>query len=181
MDDIIYREFHNQIAQLTRLAAAQIQVSVKEATDSVDDLTESFTNIVQQDRALRSLVEQLPAEEGIKPLKDAIQVQSDGLGKNVRDSIIAFQFFDRLCQRLEHCISCLRDLSHLEQSDFEKHIEDISRLKEVIYQNYSMEEERILFNAAKDADNFDQTIELYEKNKSSHRNIKEEDDDVEFF
>ncbi len=46
-------EFQNKVAELTRLAAAQIRVTVTESGESVDDLTRAFTDIVDQDRSIQ--------------------------------------------------------------------------------------------------------------------------------
>ena len=102
MDNKTYQDFQTNIAELTRLAAAQIQVCMSEADVEVNQLTDSFTDIVNQDRRLRELIESLPENDEVLPIKQSISMQSTALGSNVRNSIIAFQFFDRMCQRLEH-------------------------------------------------------------------------------
>jgi len=179
MDKDYYSELHSRIAELTRIGAAQLLVSVAEADESVDSLTASFTEIVKQDRSLRALLEQLPDEPEIAPIKDALAAQASALGNNVRNSIIAFQFYDRLCQRLDHTTQCLRDLSVLEESDFEQHAEDIMKLRDSIYSKFTMEEERILYDAVLNNDDFEQAIEIYRAKRTAAN--EDDEDDIEFF
>ncbi len=177
MEDLSYKEFQQQIAELTRLAAAQIQVSMADADQSVNQLTDSFTEIVNQDRALRDLVQSLPEDPEIAPIKHAIASQSNAIGSNVRNSIIAFQFFDRLCQRLDHSIQCLRELSTIEETNFLQHMGEIERLKTVIYQSYTMEDERLLYDQILADNDFDQAVKTYLETKNS----QSDDDDIELF
>ena len=178
MEEDQYQEFQNQIALLTRLAAAQIQVSVTEADMEVNKLTESFTDIVEQDRGLRDLVDSLPDTPDMLGIKEAISSQTTALGANVQNAIVAFQFFDRMCQRLDHSIRCLKELSHLEQADHETKLTAIHGYKDIIYQSYTMEEERILFDAVLNRENFDEAIKSYIE---SREQSDDDDDDIEFF
>jgi hypothetical protein len=172
-----FQEFQNQITLLTRLAAAQIQVSVTEADREVNALTEAFTDIVEQDRALRDLVKELPENTELQGIKKSISEQTTALGSNVQNAIVAFQFFDRMCQRLEHSIQCLKELSDLELADVDSKISAISSIRENIYQSYSMEEERILFDAVLKRENFEDAIKVYRDSREQ----AEDEDDIEFF
>jgi len=104
-------KFQAKVAELTRLAAAQIRVTVTESGESVDDLTRAFTDIVDQDRSIRANIDQLPDSPEIIDIKQQISSLSAGISSNVRNAIIAFQFYDRLCQRLDHTSECLKNLS----------------------------------------------------------------------
>lgn len=180
MDDKTYQDFQANIAELTRLAAAQIQVCMSEADESVNQLTDSFTDIVNQDRRLRELIDSLPEDDEVLPIKQSISSQSSALGSNVRNSIIAFQFFDRMCQRLEHSIECLKELSSIEESNFSAHLGEIDRLKQSIYKSYTMEEERALYDELLSKSDFDQAIQDY-LNKRAAKLAEDDDDDIEFF
>ena len=180
MDNHSYSKFQQNIAELTRLAAAQIQVGISEADESVNQLTDSFTDIVNQDRMLRELVETLPEDSEVLPIKQSITSQSSALGANVRNSIIAFQFFDRMCQRLEHSIDCLKELSAIEESNFQQHIDEIERLKSKIYKSYTMEEERALYDEILTKSDFDQAINAYLV-KRNNKADEDDDDDIELF
>ena len=179
MDNKTYQDFQTNIAELTRLAAAQIQVCMSEVDVEVNQLTDSFTDIVNQDRRLRELIESLPENEEVLPIKQSISMQSTALGSNVRNSIIAFQFFDRMCQRLEHSIECLKELSNIEETNFEAHIGEIDRLKDAIYKSYTMEEERSLYDELLSKHDFDQAINDYLQKRAVV--AEDDDDDIEFF
>ena len=153
---------------------------MSEADESVNDLTDAFTDIVNQDRRLRELIESLPETEGVLPIKQSITSQSSMLGANVRNSIIAFQFFDRMCQRLEHSIQCLKELSTIEETNVDAHLGEIERLKKSIYESYTMEEERTLYDELLSKKEFDIAIKEYLEKRQA-KLAEDDGDDIEFF
>lgn len=179
MNDKSYQSFQTAISELTRLTAAQIHVCMLDAHDSVNQLTDSFTDILNQDSRLRQLIKSLPEDDKVLPVKNAITIQSSELARNVRNSVIAFQFFDRMCQRLEHSIDCLKGLSAIEETNFDGHLGEIDRLKESIYKSYTMEQERTLYDELLSKSDFDQAIEQYLCKRAA--TVAEDEDDIEFF
>ena len=169
-------QLKQEIAALTRLAAAQIRVTVSESGESVDNLTEAFTDIVDTDRQIRETVERLPNEPEIQELKGQIAALSRTIGTNVQNAIIAFQFFDRLCQRLDHTCSCLQKISGTSSSDLQVSVDELLSLRDSIYKQFTMEEERILFDAVLNSDDIDSALEAYYE---ARKNAIEEQDEEE--
>ena len=171
-------QFNKKTAELTRLAAAQIRVSVTESGDSMGDLTEAFTEIVNQDKEIREAVKQLPDDPKISNLKQQIGDLSAQIGSNVQSAIVAFQFFDRLCQRLDHTSNCLQQLSGIVDKDFKNSVDELLALRDDLYQHFSMKEERQLFDAVLANVDFDDALLAYKKERA---NSGSADDDIEFF
>jgi len=171
--------FHKNVAELTRLAAAQIHVTVTESSESVDDLTRAFTEIVDQDRSIRSNVDQLPDVPEINEIKQQISSISAAIGANVRNAIIAFQFYDRLCQRLDHTSDCLKNLSEIEDNKSSASSEQVIKLRDSVYNHFTMEEERQLFDAILSSDDFEAAINDYKIAREA--SMEDDDDDIELF
>ena len=173
--------FHKNVAELTRLAAAQIRVSVSESGESVDELSTAFREIVSQDKLIRENISQLPDEPLIKDIKQQIEKLSDKIGANVQNAVVAFQFYDRLCQRLDHTSECLRNLSEIEDSQLKSSIEEVLKLRENVYNHFTMKEERQLFDAVLSNNDFEQAISEYTIARAQSLEEDDDDDDIELF
>ena len=174
-------EFHKNVAQLTRLAAAQIRVAVAESGESVEDLSTSFTEIVSQDKLIREKINQLPDEPKTQEIKQQIESLSDQIGTNVQNAVMAFQFYDRLCQRLDHTSECLRNLSEIEDSQLKSSIEEVIKLREEVYNHFTMKEERQLFDAVLNNNDFEHAISDYNIARAQSLVEEDDDDDIELF
>ena len=181
MSDNPNERFHKNVAELTRLAAAQIRVTVTESGESVDDLTKAFTEIVSQDRLIRSSIEELPDEPAIAGIKNQIAQLSAEIGTNVQNAIMAFQFYDRLCQRLDHTSECLRNLSEIEDNELKSSVAEVLKLRDKVYNHFTMEEERQLFDAVLVSKDFEHAINEYTIARAKSLEESDDDDDIEFF
>jgi hypothetical protein len=172
--------FNKNIAQLTRLAAAQIRVAVTESGDNVDTLTHSFREIVNQDRLIRDNIAQLPDDNATQEIKKDIAVLSTELRANINNAVVAFQFYDRLCQRLDHTSECLRSLSEIEDHKLQSSEDEVIKLRDNVYNHFTMIEERQLFDAVLTNKNFEEAIKNY--SIARIESIEEESDsDIELF
>ncbi|MCP4411621.1 MAG: hypothetical protein GY808_03500 [Gammaproteobacteria bacterium] len=172
-------KFQKNVAELTRLAAAQIRVTLTESGESVDDLTKAFTDIVDQDRSIRANIEQLPDSAEIIDIKQQISSLSATISSNVRNAIIAFQFYDRLCQRMDHTSECLRNLSEIEDNKSKTCSDEVIKLRDMVYNHYTMEEERQLFDAVLASSDFEAAIREYSLARNA--TLEDDDDDIELF
>lgn len=177
MSKSTYGEFHKNVAELTRLAAAQIRVSITESGTSVDVLSLAFTEIVNHERMLRDSIELLPDQPEVKAIKQSIQQLSNSITLHVQNAVIAFQFYDRLCQRLDHTSECLRLLSEIEDRES---VNDVLKLRDNVYNHFTMKEERQLFDAILSNTDFEEAIVLY--NEARDKSLTEDQtDDIELF
>jgi len=180
MTDKSNGQFYKNSAQLTRLAAAQIRVAVNESNDNVATLSDSFTNIVNQDKLIRHSIEQLPADPDTQKIKDEISALSTELRANINNAIVAFQFYDRLCQRLDHTSQCLKKLSEIEENKLQSSADEVIKLRDNVYNHFTMIEERLLFDAVLSSKDFEHAIEEYSLARLKSIEDKS-DDDIEFF
>ena len=174
-------KFDKNIAELTRLAAAQIRVAVTESGDNVDALTHSFREIVNQDKLIRDNIDQLPNDSATKKIKDDIALLSTELRANINNAVVAFQFYDRLCQRLDHTSECLRSLSEIEDHKLQASADEVIKLRDNVYNHFTMIEERQLFDAVLSNNDFEHAIEEYSIARLKSLDSGDEDNEVELF
>lgn len=137
-----------ETVRMLNLAVAQISMAMHEGEDSVGSLTRSFTGMVGNVDDIASTVTgthegEIPDAVKSTVLSDCAQVQS-----GIQQSIIAFQFYDRLSQRLDHVRFALDQLSGL-VSDKARlfNPDEWQNLQTCILSKYSMQEEQEMFEA----------------------------------
>ena len=134
---------------MLRLAAAQIEFSLRDGNSSVDVLTDSFTSMAESMRNIsdssRSLFEKHQIQD---EQSSAVLNHCDNVTGKVQAAIVAFQFYDKLVQRLDHVVESMSKLGEL--------VGDASRLyspaewqalQDQIRSRYSMPQERELFDS----------------------------------
>lgn len=130
--------------KLLKLSAAQVDVILHESESSVNTLTDSFTDIVN---SMQTITNHLVALEASGMKDEMLDCCSETQDK-IQAAIIAFQFYDRMQQCLQHVTSNLLGLSKLveaperlynptEWHDFQKQIRS----------RYTMESEKMMFDA----------------------------------
>jgi hypothetical protein len=139
-----------QMANMLGLCEAQMESALQESDKAVDALIKAFTCLVDATRSVSSLTESLPPE--IKQtLASNIDDQVAAISKQMGAAVMAFQFYDKLTQRLGHVrysLSTLAlfvcDRSQSNQPDQWK------RLMNTLRRLYRTEEERQIFQMIMD-------------------------------
>lgn len=140
--DLDWSQVRETILMLN-LAVAQIEVGLKESSGSVDVLTNSFTGMYGNLMALVEAARALPDS----PVKQSIEASGGVVSGQMQQAIVAFQFYDRLSQRLSHACRSLDDLTGL--------VNDPARLynpfswyglQQKIRSKYTMEDEKLMFD-----------------------------------
>jgi len=94
------------------LAAARVSYALHAGNESVNTLIHSFTNMTKQVESMQKRIESLPDDDTkanlLKSCHEAVST--------VQETTIAFQFYDRLNQRMQHISSSLNELSELIES-----------------------------------------------------------------
>ncbi len=163
----------NQL-MLLQLAAAQLSLSLAETEKPFNDLSKSFLEIVQQHGDIDKLLQ-------IKPLPDIEKLHElhKKTEAKVKQSVMDFQFYDRMCQRLQHILSNLQQaILVLSQKDNFQEEEQWKKIFDRIEKSYSMQEENELYLAIKQGQGFETAIA--ELIKKTHLRQAVETD-VEFF
>jgi len=86
-----------QIARLLSLCEAQMESALSESDVAVQELVKSFAGLIEAGQALGSMSEKAPEAGGTD-----MAAQLDALKKQTAAAIVAFQFYDKLTQRLGH-------------------------------------------------------------------------------
>ena len=98
---------------MLELSAVQIEAAMKDSNSSVEVLTNSFTTMAGYMRMISDTVQSLPDAGEVGVAKQNLLGVSDHVSGMVHQAIIAFQFYDKLVQRLAHVGLSLGDLSNL--------------------------------------------------------------------
>jgi len=152
----------NQVV-LLQLAAAQLALSLQETEKPFNDLTKLFMEIVEHHRNIDELLQEKPIPD-IQRLHE-LHKETE---KKVKISVVDFQFYDRMSQRLHHILSNLQQ-AILVLSDAEAFQDENTWIGifEGIEESYTMQEEKDLYLAIKQGEGFESAVQnLINKSKA---------------
>jgi hypothetical protein len=134
-----------QIAHMLGLCEAQMESALSESDVAVDALVKSFGGLIDAGQALGALSEKLPTDLQQAGASD-LQQQLDAIRKQTAAAVVAFQFYDKLQQRLGHVRYSLSALAMF-VCDRAKSSERAQwrRLFSTLRRLYRTEEERQIF------------------------------------
>lgn len=168
--DLDWSQVRETIAMLN-LAVAQIELALRNGNESVDSLGDSFTSMAGNVEVIRRTIVS-------KPDKDPeLEGLCDSVAADMQNAIVAFQFYDKLTQRLSHLSHSMACLGEL--------VGDPTRLyspfawvglQEKIKSSYTVESDRAMFKAILNGASVEEALRASEIAKQH-----EEDDDIEFF
>lgn len=157
------------------LAVAQIESAMKDSNESVDVLTNSFTTMFGNVQVIADAVKDLPP--GVT--RQLIEENCTLVSARMQEAIVAFQFYDRMAQRLSHVSHSVDGLAEL--------ISDNRRLynphewvgmQQRIRAKYTMEEERVMFDAILQGMSVQQALAQY---LAMRAQVSKTADNVELF
>lgn len=139
-----------QIARMLELCEAQMESALSESDVAVDELIKSFTGLIEAGQALGSLGDD----------SSDLARQLDTLRKQTAAAVVAFQFYDKLNQRLGHVRYSLSALAMF-VCDRAKSCErdQWRRLFSTLRRLYRTDEERELFKLMVDGATAEQARE----------------------
>lgn len=178
-----------QTILILNLSIAQIDLSITEGDNSVNALIDSFTymsqHIEQIQAASQNLIEQAEeAGEALQSHSSLLLSEAGELSAKMQQAIIAFQFYDKLSQRLSHVSHGLSGLAEIVSHEMRvKSPQEWEDFKASVRKGTTMREEEELFELI-----FDQHVPAEEaievmKDRMRSRMHEEEqaEDEVEFF
>lgn len=165
---------------MLEVAAGQVQAAMRDSNASVDVLTDTFTSMVDTLDLIDAALATLPDTVGNGLVKAEIQEGSREIGRKVHRAIIAFQFYDKLVQRLQHVCESLAALGELvgDRSRIYNPNEWVA-LQDKIRSRYAMPEERAMFDAVMAGKPVQQALEEYMAMRMQE--IKESGGEIELF
>ena len=167
-----------ETVRMLSLAVAQIEMAMNQSDDSISALTSMFTSMVERTQKISDVTEKISLEGNEEPVNE-IKTQCAELSGSVNHSIIAFQFYDKLTQRLDHVNHSLNELAELvsDQGRLYNPHEWIG-LQGSIRGRYSMVEEQEMFDALLSGATIEEALEICREKVNEVANSA---DEIEFF
>lgn len=162
-----------ETVHMLNLSVLLIEHSMSEGDASVDSLADAFVLIVSEIEGMMKVVETLPDGEYKNILDSAGKVVTH----QVRSAITAFQFYDKLCQRLAHVSNSMNSLSDIILDPARIfNPQEWSTLQQVINSKHTIDKDRQMFDAISNGASLKEAIAMVE-----HGDIVADDDDIELF
>ena len=177
-DKVVHDElwcFRSETAKLLGLSVTQIHTSLTDGDNSISTLTDSFQQLANFCTGVKGLAEK---DETSLDSKAEIHKLASDMSDTVDNAIVAFQFYDRLSQRMAHVSSSLDQLSHLIKDD--ENLNDPigwKDLRDHIISSYSLEAEHVMYEAIMGGATATEALALY--NEKIHES--DASDDIELF
>ena len=175
--DLDWSQVRETILMLN-LSMAQIELALHDSSGSVGDLTDSFTSISDALNAIREVAGRLPDNDEVSSAKHEIEHLGLDVSGKVGQAIVAFQFYDRLTQRLSQVSRNLDDLGIL--------VNDPTRLynpyawvelQQQIRSKYVTEDDKHMFGTLMETRDVQQALAEFMKRKRE----RQPDGDIELF
>jgi hypothetical protein len=175
MPDLNWSQVRETVLML-ELSAVQIETAMKDSNASVEVLTNSFTSMAGLMRMISDTVQTLPEDGEIGVAKQSLTGVSEHVSGMVHQAIIAFQFYDKLVQRLAHVGISLGDLSDLVADSRRLYSPgEWVTLQDKIRAKYSTREEIAMFEAVMQGMPVQEAVDRF------MAEMKEKSDDIELF
>lgn len=158
---------------MLNLAVAQISGAMKDGDDSVNVLTDSFTGMMDHIQVMEEAADRLmPGAE-----QSTIKENCQQVGGQMQEAVVAFQFYDKLSQRLNHLSNSLASFAELMASPALMHDPDAWHLlQEEIKSRYTIETDKAMFDAILDGKSVAEALHQL-KTKTQEKMA----DDIELF
>jgi uncharacterized protein with gpF-like domain len=128
------------------LAVCQIEATLADGNSSVDKLIQSFTTVASHNNELSQKILSAESPSDLKELKVDITETVSSMNAHLNSSIQSFQFYDRICQRLDHVARSLEKVSDVMNDAASLHEPQAwRRIQNDIKDSYTMAAERIMF------------------------------------
>ncbi len=155
---------------IINVAVARIEHAMVEGNDSVSSLSQSFVDMVS---AAQQITRDAEALED-SPAKSKIEKNCLEISQRVQSTVIAFQFYDRLSQRMGHVSRTLAALTELLDDKEKPHSPAAwKELQDTIRSQYTLDSDQAMFNDVLNGMPIEQALE------KALNSVNEEE--VEFF
>ncbi|MFL0808995.1 MAG: hypothetical protein K6L76_01140 [Agarilytica sp.] len=171
----------SETVNMLYLAVCQIETTMSDANKEVNTLTDSFTHLASHTQEIAEQLKSLSGSSEIDHIKDDVSSTATELQDKISRSISAFQFYDRVCQRIDHVARSLEKVSTiLEDNEHLERRDSWHNIQEQIKSSYTMEAERIMFEFIMRGGNVKEALEIYNHHFDQSK-ADQDDDEVELF
>ena len=155
---------------MINVAVARIEHAMLEGDDSFTSLSQSFVETVNSASEITQAIDELDNSA----IKDNIKKNCQNISQRVNDSIIAFQFYDKLSQRMALVSKTLASLNDvLEDKNKTNNKDEWINLQNMIRSKYTLDADQEMFDAVLSGMPIKQALKVALK--------KATEDDIEFF
>lgn len=174
--DLDWSQVRETILMLN-LAVAQIEMAMRDSGGSVEVLADTFTSMYGNIMAMVEAAGELPDS----PIKANLTQSGQAVSGQMQQAIVAFQFYDRLSQRLSHVCRSLENLVGIVNNPAQLYNPSAwYSLQQKIRAKYTMEDEKLMFDTLLATGDVDEALKQYVARKhpsaDSHQDV-----DVELF
>ena len=156
---------------MINVAVARIEHAMVEGNDSFTSLSQSFVDIAHSAKQMSNEVQQL----NDSPAHEKINQNSMEILEKVESSIIAFQFYDRLSQRMALVSKTLNSLNEILKHPEKKDVQgEWTALQNTIRSKYTLDADQEMFEAVLKGTSIEDAL------ASAVKKIEQEDE-IEFF
>ncbi|MDH5393676.1 MAG: hypothetical protein OEY11_10860 [Gammaproteobacteria bacterium] len=179
LSDTDWSQVRETIVMLN-LATAQIEYSMSDGDDSIDVLADSFTSMSEGINAISEAIQSFAQFSNIDPLlHKEVTEKCNNLSGEMQKAIIAFQFYDKLVQRLSHVRNSMTSLTDLIGDEQKLNSADAwKQLQADVRNAYTMEEDKEMFDAILSGKAI---IEVLHAMAEKKHNAAATEDDIELF
>ena len=180
-----------QTILMLNLSIAQIDLSISEGDHSVNALIDSFTYMSEQLEQIKSssseiLADALDCDKVVQAHNAMLASHTSELSTKMQQAVIAFQFYDKLSQRLGHVSQGLSGLADIVSHEMRvKDEAEWELFKQSVRKGTTMREEEELFELIFDQNvPTEEAIEIIKGRMLERMNSaspKEDEDDFELF
>jgi len=165
------------------IAICQIEATLTDSNESVDTLTQSFTELAQHTSDVSDQIQNVSQVSELDQFKQDIASTATEMTNNIGSSIKAFQFYDRVCQRLDHVTKSLEKVSRIMGDEKLIHSPDSwAQIQNEIKNSYTMEAEHIMFEYIMRGGSIQEALEIYNHHFTSKKDEDDNtDDEIELF
>jgi hypothetical protein len=166
-----------ETVRMLNLSVAQIGMALREGDDSITSLSHSFTTMIGSVNEIEKAAKDLPEDE--RGAGQCITHHCATVTEHMLSAIVAFQFYDKLSQRLNHVNNSLAELAALVDDSARLYNPyEWSALQQKIRSQYSMREEQEMFDALLAGASIDEALHLLEHKRQQGDGV---DNEIELF
>ena len=155
---------------MINVAVSRIEHAMIEGDDSFTKLSESFVGIAKSAREIISESKNLDDS----PTKNTINESCKNISEQVDHSIVTFQFYDRLSQRMSMVSKTLSSLTEvLNDPNKTNNQNEWVALQDTIRSKYTLDADQEMFDAVLSGTSIEEALKIAVK--------KTDEEDIEFF
>ncbi len=172
----------SETVNMLYLAVCQIEATMSDANSSVNTLTQSFTHLANHTCDASESAQTINAVSQLDGFKRELTKTTTELRENISQAVQAFQFYDRVCQRIDHVARSLEKVSALLEDEANLHRPDSwKQVQDKIKSSYTMEAERIMFEFIMRGGSVKEALEIYRHHFTRDSYDKNDADEIELF